>query len=211
MSALRWLRHWSPGGGCGCGGRGGRGRRGGRLPSSLACGSPCGVRNSGPRGSPGAEGPPGARSPGGGSGGRNSFGVSFASPFLSSFFKEAGALAISSSSMIPSPFASSTRINGEGGGRWPMRRGAPDPSGPGPPPGPASRGGGRSRGCAPSASCAVIVSAELERASVRMSILLCLFIFLSCWWFAFILRPTAPNGQWRILPWTEAFLSCAGM
>ena len=188
VSALPWLRHWSPGGGCGCGGRGGRAGRSGRLPLSPACGSPGGGRNCGPRGPPGAGGPPGPRSPGRGSGGRNSSGVSFPSPFLSSFFKEAGALAISSSSMIPSPFASSTRINGEGGGRWPMRRGAPGPSGPGGPPGPASRGGGSSRGCVPSASCAVKVSAELERASDRMSILLCLFIFLSCWWFAFVLR-----------------------
>ena len=52
----------------------------------------------GPAGPPGAPGPPGPP----GRGGRNSSAVSLPSPFLSSFFNDSLALAISSASMTPS-------------------------------------------------------------------------------------------------------------
>ena len=87
--------------------------------------------------SPSGGGPPGRPRAPSGRGGRNSSGVNLPSPFLSNFFKAALALAISFSSMIPSPFASSACMIG-------ITKRGPGPRcpGPGPPgPGPPSRGG----------------------------------------------------------------------
>jgi hypothetical protein len=96
---------------------------------------------------------------------------------LSSFFKAAEALAISSASMTPSPFASSAFMRGNGGRR---------PRIPGSPRGPASRGGGRSpSGGGASAGWAAVIQAD--EPSVNAAIMsLEMFFMLSFMVFALV-------------------------
>src|SRR5580658_703210 len=126
---MRWVldigysyRHGHLGGGPSGGGSPGGGPSGGGAPSGG--GSPGGGPPGGPSSdqAPSGGGPPGGPpanppSGGGGRGGRYSSGVSLPSPFLSSVFNAAGALAISLASIIPSPLVSSTLTTGGSGGR----------------------------------------------------------------------------------------------
>src|SRR6185369_9494716 len=118
--------------------------------------------------------PPGPRWPSG-RGGRSSSMVSLPSPFLSSFFSELEASAISCSSITPSWFASRVANRGGTGIRLPSPPGPPGPGPPGPP-GPPSRRGGRSPGGGP--SCALRLEAAAARASMAMRIVVFMFFVL---------------------------------
>ena len=125
--------------------------------------------------------PPGPPGPGPRRWGRYSSGVSLPSPFLSSFFSAAEALAISSASMVPSPFASSAAMMGEGGGRCPA------PPGPPGPPWPPSRWGGPAL---PGGGCLTSWATDITAGIASASAITNNLVFILCFDF---FRPNRPH------------------